>query len=139
MTCDLDSDDLLAQRVQVLRRGVADSQAATADVRISTPARRALRKSGHFHGLLLFAAAETRDAGTTDDHTWLSAALSVDYLDAFARTHQQVLHAEQSDERSDTGILTGDLLFSRSHELRLEVDDSRVQPVPSAIGLSDIL
>ncbi|MFB6183721.1 MAG: polyprenyl synthetase family protein [Haloarculaceae archaeon] len=131
MTGDGGNGDRIARRVAALRAAVADRRTSAPSIASYSSAHRALRPAGHVHGVLLLAAASACAPDATDEDAWLPAGLAVDYLDAFARTHRQAIESTADATPNDgrparpqptDGILAGDLLFSRAHELLLDVE-----------------
>lgn len=131
MTGEVDVDGMLDRRAEAIRAAVADTRVGTPSTPVYPAAHRAVRPAGH--GLLLLAAAEACAADGSGYDGWVPAAVAVEYLDAFVRVHRRAMPAVTAapgesggaDDRLETDLLAGDLLFTRAHERLLETDATR--------------
>ncbi|MFC6766836.1 polyprenyl synthetase family protein [Natrinema soli] len=131
MESDIPADDALADRRATIQSVLADQPTANSSPSIYTTAQQWLEQTNHLLGVTLLTAAEACTSDATEYDQWTSAALAVEYLAAFARTHGNIITVETSDVRdSDTDdncqisnqILAGDLLHTRAVELLLETE-----------------
>ncbi|MFC6888555.1 polyprenyl synthetase family protein [Halorubrum trueperi] len=136
MESDSPADDALANRRATIQSALADQQTATPSLSIYATAQQSLEPTNHLLGITLLTAAEACTSDATEYGQWTPAALAVEYLAAFVRTHGSILTVETSDVRdSDTGddcqlskqILTGDLLHTRAVELLLKTETTHTQ------------
>lgn len=123
-----DVDEMVRRRKSAIRSEIADRADATPRRPVYPAAHSTVRDGSHLHGLVLLAGAELC-AGDDGYEPWLPAAVAVDYLDAFARTHHRAFgdagrprDGDRFEDALDTRILAGDLLFTRATELVLETD-----------------
>jgi hypothetical protein len=136
MVSDSDVTAILTARSEVIQSALAN-QRARAPSRtqpIYANAHRSLDGSNNLLGITVLAAAEACPPESTAYTEWTPAALAVEYLAAFARTHDTTMALKQSgcSERESGGdtcmtdrLLTGDLLFTRATELVLELETAQ--------------
>lgn len=131
MGSDSPADEALAHRSATIQSALADGPTANSSLSIYATAHQSLEQTNHLLGVTLLTAAEACTSDATEYDQWTPAALAVEYLAAFARTHGSIISAKTNDVRvSDTDddrqlskqILAGDLHLSRAIELILETE-----------------